>query len=40
MTRSGHISTTCNDDHCACSMSRDLSLGGGVMVHVFEIHDP
>ena len=38
VTQSDHISVIWNN-HCACAVSRDLSLGAK-MNHIFEIHDP
>jgi len=40
MCDSDHITITWNG-HCACTVSRDLSPGGGAkMIHIFEIPDP
>ena len=41
VTQSDRITITWNG-HCACAVSRDLSLGGGEtkMIHIFEIPDP
>jgi len=38
-TQSYHITITWNGD-CAYAESRDLSPGGGKMIHIFEILDP
>jgi len=39
VTKTDHITFIWNG-HCACAVSRDLSLGRAKMVHIFEIPEP